>query len=154
MTYEHIKKRFYLIFVSLCLIIIFVGIGEFIYEKIDGVYFNQPISIENNGELKTVKPIYHPGDTVEAMSTFCKNRNASGVFQWQLVNEKTSQLSFYQPQTSSLTKGCYKDVVSIVGVLSLRALPGTYHFNGTIVYKINELTTVVVPLSTNSFKVQ
>lgn len=154
MTYEHTKRRFYLVFVNICFLIIALGIVDFVYQYWDGIYFNQPISIENNGELKTVKSIYHPGDTVEAMSNFCKNRNSSGVFQWQLVNEKTNQLSFYQPQTSSLTKGCYKDVVSVVGTLSLRALPGTYHFNGTIVYKINELTTVVVPLSTNSFKVQ
>lgn len=119
------------------------------YFLIDGTVV-RPI-IHFDGELVTTRAIYHPGDLVQAKVRFCKYRNIPATVQWTLSNDR---LTFYTPQVQSIgTTGCF-DRITDIEELSPRALPGAYHFNGTLIYQVNPLKKVIVNIRTTPFTVQ
>lgn len=152
MIYETIKKRFYFFFVSVCIVTIILGFIDFVYQSTDGIYFDQPLTLTNGNQLITNKQVYVANELITGEYSFCKHRNVTGIYQWEIINDDTNRQGFFQPQPSSLTKGCYTNLV--VPIEKAPTAAGIYHFDGTISYKINELATIVIPLSSNKFEVK
>lgn len=152
MKYQNVKKRFYTFFLGTCFLIILFGIGEYIFLSLDGVYLNPPITIETEGKFTTQKEAYSKGETVTVKFSFCKHRNVVGTYRWEIINDDTKRQGFFLPQFNYLAVGCYKDL--IVPVEETPTTVGIYHFVGTLSFEVNQLTTITVPLSTNSFTVK
>lgn len=140
-----------MLLVGSCLLVIFYALASLIYYSLDGIYFNPPVALESS-QVFTTKQTYKSGEVIEITYSFCKYRDITGVFQWQSISDDTNREGFFSPTESSLPVGCYKDLTIPIGVGS--TIPGTYHFTGTISYKINDLNTVIIPLSTNKFIVK
>lgn len=119
------------------------------YFLLDGTVIRPIISFD--GDLVTTQESYSPGDTVQARVKFCKYRNVPATVQWTLSN---GRLTFYSAHERNLgTTGCF-DRVTDIEELSPRALPGTYRFNGTLIYRVNPLRNIVVNIQTTPFTIK
>ena len=124
---------------------------------IDGHIVNKPIvvyDIQVDGEtvqMVTDKLLYNQGETVRALIKFCKNRNTAAEFQWVLSD---TYLKFFPKKTALAPVGC-NEVLTDIEVIPLDQYPDTdLFFETVLVYKINGLNTVTVPIRTNTFRVK
>lgn len=117
---------------------------------IDGVYVNQPITIEDSLNIPVLQPVYHPGDVVVGHSKFCKHSNVPAEFQWQLID---TVLTYYPERSSTLKAGCHDSDFEIQKLPDI-AHTGDYHFETTISYQVNPLRTIQVPMKTQTFRVE
>jgi hypothetical protein len=132
-----------------CLAIITFAVLLAMYMLTDGIYFNPPITLSNQGNVTTTQQVYHLGDEVEATLTYCKNRKIGGTIDWQLVD---TYVRFYSAQDTDLPLGCHSYIMDL-GKIPGDVLGESYHFTGLLTFKINSLTTVSYPLESNVFTV-
>ena len=142
-------RKLYHATLTVCLAIITFAVLLAMYMLTDGIYFNPPIALANQGNVTTTQQVYHLGDEVEATLTYCKNRNIGGTIDWQLVD---TYVRFYSAQRTDLPLGCHSYIMDL-GKIPGDVLGENYHFTGLLSFRINSLTTVSYPLESNTFKV-
>jgi hypothetical protein len=144
-----VRKLYHGVLIS-CLCIIAFAMLTAMYMLMDGVDFNVPMTVKNNATLQTTKLLYRPGAEIEATISYCKNRNIAGIIDWQLVD---TYVRFYPASHADLPVGCHSYIMDL-GVVPSDVSSESYHFTGVLTYKINSLTTVSYPLTTNEFQVE
>lgn len=121
---------------------------------IDGIVVRKPITIYDQKEgvqIQTDKFIYNQGEMVYGLIKYCKNRNIEVQFQWSLVD---SYLKFFPKKRAQAAIGCH-EVLTQIEQIPYDQYPDTdLYFETVLIYEINGLNTVYVPLRTNTFKVQ
>lgn len=115
----------------------------------DGTVFRPPLVLDGD-TMQTTKTEYRRGETVEGVIDFCKNRAIRGTIQWQLID---TIIRFYPARPVSVPQGCYRGKAATIEAIPMEVLPGEYRFKGIVKYEINPLSTVNIPLKTNTFRV-
>jgi hypothetical protein len=132
----------------ICMLIICFAVVMAMYMLADGVDFNVPMKIQDS-ELITTQGVYHPGDNVEATFEYCKGRDIPGFVDWQLVD---TYIRFYPAQRIDLPLGCHSYNI-LLGSVPSDVASESYHFTGTLTYKINSLTSVSYSVYSDTFTV-
>lgn len=135
---------------AVILLAVFYGIW---CDVIDGRLYNPVLEFGKRSSgitHQTIKDTYHPGEMVYARVILQKQRNITGIIQWQLINKVTQK---FPERPGSLPMGIYDHVVSVEQI-PLDAQPGEHWFCGTVKYKVNWLSSpVTYDLWTNKFLV-
>lgn len=97
----------------------------------------------------TTQQIYRPGEMVYARVLFNKQRNISGILQWQLIDHIVRQ---FPERPGSLPIGVWDHEVPVERI-PMDIEPGDYYFAGTVRYKVNWLSTVTYEIWTNKVTV-
>jgi hypothetical protein len=95
------RKLYHAILIT-CMSIIVFAVFLAMYMLTDGIYFNPPIVLANQGDVTTTQQVYHLGDEVDPTLTYCKNRKIGGTIDWQLVD---TYVRFYSAQDTDLPLG-------------------------------------------------
>lgn len=120
-----------------------------LFMSLDGQLFNPPITIKVD-HFTTTQTTYHPGDKVQAITSFCKNRDIDGVARWALVD---TYIKIFPLKLLTLPVGCYTDKIVTLATIPDDSYSDTYHLEGTFTYRVNILSTFTIPVKTNSFQV-
>jgi hypothetical protein len=99
---------------------------------------------------KTTKTSYKPGEMVSAYVDIVKIRPEPGRLQWQLMDKRFYP---YVPRLGVVPVGHHHMVVQVEKI-PLHVPPGQYHFSGSVVYDVNFLKSVYIPIRTNCFQVE
>lgn len=126
-------------------------VGLFCYWSFDGILWNKILD-KDEIVFTTTKSVYLSGDTVQATFSVCKNRLILPVIQWSLVD---TYLRIYPSRRANKNAlGCRQEMLTTIEKLP-KGLPAeTYHFSGTLVYNLNPIRQIIVPIITNEFEVQ
>lgn len=136
------------------ILLAWVILGSFylIYvQQIDGHYINIPISFQvDTQNLQIERPVYHSGDTIRTLFSFCRYRNYTTKSTWKLVNE----IVITYPETSTVLKPeCVTNRWITIGVIPPDAIPGAHHLEGVTQIQLNPLNSVYINYKSEEFQV-
>lgn len=100
-------------------------------------------------DLHTEKEIYHRGETINIISSFCKSKGSTASRQWKLVDHIVTE--FPVTEIDITKRGCFTDVVSPSVAVPQLVADGQYYLEDSIEYQVNPLKTVKYVLKTNTF---
>jgi hypothetical protein len=117
---------------------------------LDGVYV-RPVITYWPGSFTVEKAQYHPGDDIYLRMVVSKYRSLTGRVNWSAVSDTGVKIGFAERNTA-LPSGDLDMLVKIV-TLPKNISPGTWYLVGLVSFEVNPISTVTLPLSSNSFEV-
>lgn len=139
----------------------FIGIGiltclAFItllcsYWSLEGIWFNKPTS-KDEIIFHTTQDTYKSGELVHGLFSVCKKNLIRPTIQWALVD---TYLRIYPAHEASTGKiQCYENTDFEIEKIPMGIPLGSYYFSGTLIYQMNPIRKIIVPLKTNKFMVE
>lgn len=132
---------------------VWVVVGSLVivyYQSIDGLWNPPAIFKVDINNFKTDKEIYHTGDAVSILTSYCRTRDFEAHTTWRLIN--ATQITFAE-KVSQMTKGCTTDKWIVIGVIPPYAYSGTHHLEGITAIKVNPLKTIYLNFRSQDFQV-
>lgn len=142
-----LRSKYSLIIINI--VIIFMGIIVFMYlEFVDGSF--KPIV--DITDLHTKETVYHRGQTIQIVSTFCKQKAVVTHLQWSLIDHVVTD---FPEQNKTGPSGCFKDKVTDIGTIPMTLSPGNdYYLEDTVIYQINPLRSIEYKFKSNLFEIK
>lgn len=149
-AYQKIRE-WVLVFVCACLVAF-----NFIHPAGVELYPVLDFQGGNQFTMATDKLVYHCGETVQALTIYQKQRQASGKIIWTLVrsdqNGNNYVVKTYPPRDISRPVGIYHEWRQ-VEILPDTCEPGRYHFEGVLTFDL-WMGKAVYPLRTACFEMR
>lgn len=125
-------------------------VGLYAYWSFEGTLFHRVLNVDAI-EFQTTKTEYTNEETVEGKFSLCKYRDIPPIVQWSLID---TYLRTYPARIASSNRvQCFDNTITDIEMISPTLPAGDYYFSGTLVYQINPIKKIVVPMKTNKFQV-
>lgn len=142
------KLRHYILL--LVIFFIFCSLITWNFFLLDGVLFHKVVLYPNNNPIQVVDAVYHPGETVQGITTFCKRRDIAVEADYFLVD---TYAKTYPAKMTRIPVGCYSNKTYDLIDIPKDAYTDTYHIEVHYYAKINAINTVEWTRRTTNFKV-
>lgn len=109
------------------------------YMRLDGILFNPVVTYYDDGSVPTTQKTYIPKQTVQGITSFCKNRDVKVEAYYFLVD---TYMKSYPVKEVNVPKGCYFDKVYDMAQIPPDAYTGYYHLEVRYYARLNPINTV------------